>query len=78
MRVLGACVPCICRLLIAELSELRGSKESTGVATDSSRATSGNILRRLGLKKTKDRSAVTTSELSSAIYHVHCQVSPSA
>ncbi len=52
-----------CRQLIAEVTELRGSGQGQGqgqgMAADSpsmGRATSGSLLRRLGLKKPKDRS----------------------
>lgn len=50
-----------CRQLIAEVTELRGSGQGQGqgMAADGPgmvRATSGSLLRRLGLKKHKERS----------------------
>lgn len=50
-----------CRQLIAEVTELRGSGQGQGQGTAAEgpgvgRATSGSLLRRLGLKKPKDRS----------------------
>ena len=50
-----------CRQLIAEVTELRGSGQGQGQGMAAEgpgmgRATSGSLLRRLGLKKPKDRS----------------------
>lgn len=64
-----------CRQLNVEMAELRAGKESQGSTTgkenqgtsaDSTR-TSGSLLRRLGLKKAKDRSAISRFAASPSV-----------
>ena len=49
--------PAHCRQLVAEVTELRAGKENQGTSADTSRSVS--LLKRLRIKKTKDRSALS-------------------